>query len=357
MDFTFLDNPRRDNTPLLVGLVGPSGCGKTLSAIRLATGIKAVRGGKIVGLDTEARRMLHYADDYPIDSYLPFGPPFSSERYTEALKAAAARAKGGVVIVDSMSHEHEGEGGYLEFHEAELDRIAGNDARKRLSMNFNGWIKPAQMRRRLINTILQLECSFLFCFRAKEKLQIITGKNPIPLGYQAIGGEEFAFEMTVRCLLQPGCEGVPDWTPDAFRLGVPKRSYQHTTLVPDGRQLDEGIGEALALWAKGSEAGSSPGPLYQDAESAARRGNRALDLFLKGRSKADKTALKPHGAELRRLAERADSVSSPEDERQSPPVEPEDESQLAAVGVASGEDEGSDADIDMDYPEEPGSAG
>ncbi len=36
-----------------------------------------------------------------------------------------------VVIDDSMSHEHIGAGGYLEAHEAELDRLAGKDWGKR----------------------------------------------------------------------------------------------------------------------------------------------------------------------------------------------------------------------------------
>jgi energy-coupling factor transporter ATP-binding protein EcfA2 len=241
----------REQTPLLVGLIGPSGCGKTYSALRLATGIQKVRGGKIVGVDTEARRMLHYADKFRF-TYCEFGSPFSSERYCEMLTEAAKEAAGGVVIVDSMSHEHEGPGGYLELHESELDRMAGKDDwKKREKCTFTAWIKPASARRRLINTLLQLNCGFVFCFRAKEKLKIRRGQEPLPLGWQAIAGDEFAYEMTTRCLLPPGCQGVPDWSNDAFVMGVPKLMSDHSDILPDGVQLDESIGERLAKWAAG----------------------------------------------------------------------------------------------------------
>lgn len=272
MTFNFIENAKRESTPLLIGLVGPSGCGKTKSALRLGSGIQRVRGGKLVGIDTEARRMLHYANEFNL-TYLEFSAPFSSLRYMEALKAAAQKAEGGVVIVDSMSHEHEGEGGYLEYHETELDDLVKKSNSKdpewkiREKQNMRAWIKPAGARRRLINTILQLNCAFIFCFRAKEKLKLISGQNPIELGWQAIAGEEFAFEMTVRCLLQPGSKGVPDWSPEAFKNGVPKRIDDHARLLPDGQQLNEDVGERLARWAKG-EAGLTLENAIHDIEAA-----------------------------------------------------------------------------------------
>lgn len=302
MDLEFIEGARRENTPLLIGLVGPSGCGKTKSALRLAAGIRKVRGGKLVGIDTEARRMLHFADEFPL-TYLEFKPPFSSRRYLEALKAASEKAEGGVVIVDSMSHEHEGEGGYLEYHESELDRMAGDDWKKRERMTFSAWIKPAQERRRLINSILQMNCAFIFCFRAKEKLKIVKGAEPIPLGWQAIAGEEFAFEMTVRCLLQPGAEGVPDWSVEAFRQGVAKRGEAHRALVPDGQQLSEQVGERLALWAKGALTGE---PLAQQAISIASAGTAAYADYWKSISNGQRQELLPRHEEFKELARMAD---------------------------------------------------
>lgn len=244
----------REACPLLVGLVGPSGAGKTLSALRLAKGIQAVRGGQIAALDTEARRMLHYADHFKIQ-HAEFGAPFGSERYAEAIKAAAEEAKGGVVIVDSMSHEHEGPGGYLDFHEQEVRRLVEKGGFKNeMAAGIPAWNKPAARRRALINAILQINCAFIFCFRAKEKLRMKKGEDPKPLGWQAIAGDEFVYEMTTRCLLPPGAGGVPDWSDEAFKLEVPKLPKGLRHCFENGVPLDEATGEKLAKWAAGETA-------------------------------------------------------------------------------------------------------
>lgn len=252
MTFNFRPSVR-EATPLLVGLVGPSGGGKTLSALRLATGIQKVRGGQIAALDTEARRMLHYADHFKF-LHAEFGAPFGSDRYADAIKEAAEAANGGVVIVDSMSHEHEGPGGYLDFHEQEVKRLVEKGGFKsEMKAQMPAWNKPAQRRRLLINTILQINCAFVFCFRAKEKMLMKTGEDPKPLSWQAIAGEEFVFEMTARCLLPPGANGTPDWSDESFKLGVPKlpKSLRHA--FEKGASLDEATGEKLAKWAGGAE--------------------------------------------------------------------------------------------------------
>lgn len=257
MSFTFRPAVR-EATPALVGLVGPSGSGKTLSALRLATGFQKIRGGSIAVIDTEARRALHYADHFKF-MHLEFTPPFGSERYADALTAAAEAAKGGVVIVDSMSHEHEGPGGYLDYHEQEVKRLVEKGGfRNEMAAQIPAWNRPAQRRRLLINTVLQINCAFIFCFRAKEKLQIKKGEDPKPLGWQAIAGDEFVYEMTARCLLPPGALGTPDWSDDAFKLGVPKlpKSLRHA--FENGAQLDEATGEKLARWAAGGVKQEAP---------------------------------------------------------------------------------------------------
>lgn len=242
----------RERTPLLLGLVGPSGSGKTYSALRLATGIQSIVGGKIVGIDTEARRMLHYADKFDF-VHLPFQAPFGSLNYMEAIKASIDHGAR-TIIVDSMSHEHEGPGGHLETHEKELDRIAGDDWKKRERATFLAWAKPAANRRKLINYMLQVECNFIFCFRAKEKLKIQRGKEPIELGWQAIAGEEFVFEMLCRCLLLPGSKGAPTWSEEHCALGVPKISDGLEVIFhhPNHQALDEWTGKQLARWAEGA---------------------------------------------------------------------------------------------------------
>jgi hypothetical protein len=151
-----------------------------------------------------------------------------------------------------MSHEHEGPGGVLEMHEAELDRIAGDDRGKRAKMTFAAWAKPKAERRRLINSILQLGVNAVFCFRAKEKLKIQTGRDPIPLGWMPIAGEEFVYEMALHCLLYPGCGGVPTWDPQLpGERAMTKLPEQFRAIFSEETPLSEEIGQRLAQWAAG----------------------------------------------------------------------------------------------------------
>src|SRR3990167_9498359 len=172
---------KRVAVPLMIGLVGPSGGGKTFSALRLATGIQRVTGGDIFMIDTESRRSLHYANQFKF-RHVPFTAPFGPLDYLAAIEYAAKKGAK-VVIVDSFSHEHEGPGGVLEQHAAEVERMAGGDAAKAERVKMLAWSAPKQSRRRMINSILQLPVSSIFCFRAKEKLKIERGAEPKPLGF------------------------------------------------------------------------------------------------------------------------------------------------------------------------------
>ena len=110
----------RESVPLLVGIMGPSSSGKTFSALRLATGIQTVTGGDIYGIDTEARRMLHYADDFKF-KHIQFDAPFGSLDYLAAIRHCVKQGAK-VIVIDSMTHEHTGAGGYLLTQEAEVER-------------------------------------------------------------------------------------------------------------------------------------------------------------------------------------------------------------------------------------------
>src|SRR4051794_11748013 len=96
----------RKAVPLLIGINSPSGGGKTFSALRLATGIQRVVGGDIAGIDTEANRMLHYADKFKFH-HVPFGPPFSPMDYLEILEFVVSK-DARTIVIDSASHLHDG---------------------------------------------------------------------------------------------------------------------------------------------------------------------------------------------------------------------------------------------------------
>jgi len=248
----------RQRVPVLVGLTGSSGSGKTYSALRLATGLQRVTGGDIGYIDTEARRSLHYADRFNF-RFLEFRSPFGPLDYLAAIRHFADKGVR-TIVVDSASHEHEGQGGVLEMHEQETDRLAKAWNQSREKVQLTAWAAPKAQRRQLINAILQMDINAIFCFRAKEKLKIIPGKNPVQLGWMPIAGEEWIYEMTVNCLLYPSGGGVPVWnTAEPGELQMLKLPVQFETIFADRKPLSEDIGEAMAKWAAGDSA-STPSP-------------------------------------------------------------------------------------------------
>lgn len=256
---TFEDfEAKRCAVPLMVGLVGASGSGKTFSALRLATGIQRVTGGDIYLLDTESRRSLHYAGHFKF-RHVPFAAPFGPLDYLAAIDYCV-RKGAKVVVVDSASHEHEGPGGVLEQHAAEVDRLAGGDLAKAERVKMLAWSAPKAARRRMINTILQMPVSSIFCFRAKEKLKIERGQEPKPLGFMPIAGEEFMYEMTLNCLLMPKSNGVPTWqSKELGEQATMKLPQQFAQLFAEPMPLSEDHGETMARWAEGGAVSTFDG--------------------------------------------------------------------------------------------------
>ena len=313
----FIDAPAaRTHVPLLVGLMGPSGSGKTMSSLRLATGIQRVTGGEIFFVDTESKRALHYADQFKF-RHIEFGAPFGSLDYLAALKHCVAK-NAGVIIVDSLSHEHIGPGGYLMTQEAEVERMAGDDYAKRERVKMAGWIKPAKLRQLFVTGLLQLNSNFIFCFRAKEKTKPVPGKQPVEMGFMPIAGEELMFEMTLNCLLLPKAGGVPTWRSD--HIGeklMMKCPQQFGDLFSETKPLDESIGQSLAEWARGGARQSAPaqqGTATQEqgkdfapaARAAAEQGTAAFRAYWQGLSKTNRGAIKASVPEYQRIAEEAD---------------------------------------------------
>jgi ABC-type dipeptide/oligopeptide/nickel transport system ATPase subunit len=257
----------RENVPLLVALIGPSGSGKTFSALRLAVGIQRVQPGPIHGISTEGKRMLELADRFTFQ-HVSFAPPFGSLDYLAAIQHCVHEGAR-TVIIDNMSHEHEGPGGMLDCAERQIEeRIAFKVERRELEnaddwkadkerqkLKMSSFIKPKADRSKLIQGILQMPCNIIMCFRAKEKLEPGGGQRgePKPLGWMPIGGDEFWYEMTARCLLLPQCNGVPTWSSEqqGERFAM-RRPAQFSRILADGRQLTEEVGEEMARWAAGN---------------------------------------------------------------------------------------------------------
>ncbi len=270
-EWTFTDEPaQRVATPLLMGLVGPSGTGKTFSALRLATGMQRVTGGEIYFIDTESGRARHYAP-LPTEKadpsrgkfsfrHVKFAAPYGSLRYLAAIQHCVKQGAKNIVV-DSFSHEHDGVGGMLEQHQAEVERLAGGDKAKFDAMKMSAWGIPKAGRRKLINTLMTgTNVNIISCFRAKPKVKLATkderkgGAEAVqPLGYCAIAGEEFIFELMLKCVLLPGARGVPSWdSPFQGEREMMKIPEQFMHIFERPAPLSEDIGQQLAEWAAGA---------------------------------------------------------------------------------------------------------
>lgn len=304
MSFTYRPAVR-EQCYTLTGIAGPSGSGKTFSALRFAKGL----GGTIAMIDTEARRGLHYADQFEY-LYGELDAPFTPARYIGAIQDAA-NAGANAIIVDSMSHEHEGPGGILEMHEAALTRMAGDDYRKREQCKFAAWIEPKAEHNRFVNTILQVKAHLIFCFRAKEKLKLVRNQKgkmePMPLGWQPICSDRFEYEMTALMMLPPNSQGVPD-----LAEGATKLQEQHRGIFATGNQIDENMGTALATWAAGT-APSKP-TSWDLAQEAANKGTEAFRAWWNNGGKPHRAAVKDRLDELKAIASKADSAAEPDED-------------------------------------------
>jgi hypothetical protein len=288
MSFHF-EPAKRVNTPLTIGLAGPTKSGKTLSALRLAVGL--AQGGPIAMINAEGPKGHQYADQF---DYLAteIQPPYRPARYTEVLQAALA-INPAVAIIDSMSHMHDGPGGMLEFHDAELDRLAGQDFKARQRSTWSAWIKPKADENEFIYTALGAGCHIILCFRAKEKLRLVRGKDPENLGYQAIASDRITFETLFTLLLPPHCKGVPD-------LALSEMREPFDTIIPAGKQLSEETGAALAAWAAG---GKKKAAKSSEADSPAPRTTRQAPAGEQAGPSASDNPFADQEAELFRLAD------------------------------------------------------
>lgn len=242
----------RQEEPLLIGLVGPPGGGKSLSSLRLAKGIQTVRPGPIIVIDTEGGRSRKYADVIPFD-IIEFPPPCRSDRFLDAIRAQLP-LNPAAIIIDSGSDEHEGEGGYLEWHDELVPKMGNNE--------WAAWSKPKAARKRLITGLLHIKVPLIFTFRAREKTkqETVNGKKQVVnIGWQPVAPLEIVHTLDLTCILPPRADGVPAWRSDKigedFIIKLPRYLQP---FIKEGAALSEEMGAAFARWAQGSSPATPP---------------------------------------------------------------------------------------------------
>lgn len=138
---------------LRMAIDGPSGSGKTFTALTFATALS----DKVAVIDTERGSASKYADMFSfdvleLDTFHPNG-------YIGAIQAAED-AGYAVIVIDSLSHAWEGEGGVLDLHEQATKRQPSQNS-------WTAWRDVTPIHRDLVDAMLQSKCHVIATMRSK----------------------------------------------------------------------------------------------------------------------------------------------------------------------------------------------
>ena len=284
--------------PLIIGLSGMSDSGKTYSALLIAQAIARERGGIVAGIDTEGRMKKYrnaavYEELHPFKA-LRWTPPFDGDRAIAACRAAI-EAGAACIILDSASDEWEGEGGVLQTQEMHLNRMAGEDYKKRDRMNMPAWAAAKKPHQRWHTHLLGLAVPIILCHRARRKIRMTKGAV-IDAGIQPICDDRLVYDMMFHLLMD---EQKRDGS-----YAVLKGGYRHERGVFPGGRVDH---EAIARLLTVSTGGELPDkPLWDRARREANKGTAALRAFSEGIPADERPKLRPIAAELNRTAKMTD---------------------------------------------------
>ena len=228
----------RKKSKLRLALTGPSGSGKTYGALLVAKGL----GGKIAVIDTEKGNAALYSHLVDFD-VLDLEPPYTPERYRQAVKLAVENGYG-VVIIDSITHEWSGSGGCLELNE--------ETARAKYRGNtWSAWNETKARHRAFIDDLLVCPSHVIVTMRSKtETAQVeVNGRKQVQkLGMKSEQNDGIEYEFTtVLDLVHDGNFALP--------------SKDRTGLFPpnsDPFKLSENIGQNLAKWLESGKAPPTP---------------------------------------------------------------------------------------------------
>lgn len=254
---------RRSATKLRLLLTGPSGAGKTWGALQIAKGM----GGKTVVIDTEegSSDLYDHLHDFDV---IDLRPPFSPERYIEAIRAAE-EAGYEVIVIDSVTHCWSGPGGCLEI----LEDVAKAQFRGNTWSAFSV-ITPRW--RAFVDAILRSPAHVICCGRSKTETAQVDdhGKKKVAkLGMKLEARDGLEFEFT--CVL--------DLIHDGHYATVSK---DRTGLFAgDPKPISPATGERLAAWLAGGTPTVTP-PSEKYLQAAAFIGKAATDADLRKATKA-----------------------------------------------------------------------
>lgn len=226
-----------------LALMGSSGSGKTYSALRLATGmleklkeLGLEKNGKILLANTEQARGRYYANEFKYD-IVDINAPHNPEKYSELIEFATSKDYP-ILIIDSTTHEWEGQGGCLELHQQ-----AGG--------TFQSWGKVTPRHNKFIVSIADSPIHVIATMRANDQYEVEKGGNDskskvTKLGVGAQQRKGFEYEFTATFLID-----------QKSNLAEPQKDnthlFGHTSVL-----LSEKDGISLINWANSGHGYTPP---------------------------------------------------------------------------------------------------
>lgn len=179
-----LKKAQRKAVKLRLNISAPSGAGKTYSALRMAKGICG-DWEKVAVIDTENGSASLYSDLGEFN-VIDLQPPFTPEKYTQALKACV-EAGMEVVIIDSTTHEWS-----CLIEENELlaqSKFRGN--------TWSAWSQTTPRHDKFINSILHSPVHVITCTRSKMETIMGDDKKVKKVGMKDVQREGWEYELTI----------------------------------------------------------------------------------------------------------------------------------------------------------------
>ena len=146
----------KSSAKLRLAIAGPSGSGKTYTSLSIASHL----GEQVALVDTEHGSASKYADLFSFD-VATMSAPFAPDKYIRAI-AEAAQAGYKVIILDSVSHAWNGNGGILSLVEE-----AGK--RNKSSNSFAAWADVTPIQNRFIEAIVSSDIHIIATMRSKQE--------------------------------------------------------------------------------------------------------------------------------------------------------------------------------------------
>lgn len=178
---------QKQKAKIRLGLSSVSGGGKTYSSLLIAKGLVG-EWEKVYVIDGENNSADFYSD---LGGYnvVPMTPPFSPERYVQAIEYCEKQGAE-VIIIDSFSQCWEGEGGILSL----ADQLGGQYQ--------TAWKQLTPRYEKLKQKIILSKCHMITTTRRKQDYDMVKDQNGktkvVKVGLKEITREGWEYELTIN---------------------------------------------------------------------------------------------------------------------------------------------------------------